>query len=245
MTARALAARIFAGVVVLAAIGVAVVLVSVGSSDKAADVEKVAVRNSARLTANDRKDKTSRRCQTTSRDVQRCIELIDRGRDQSETIERTGRTGSRGLNGLRGKTGPTGPRGPAGRNGRDARAPSAQRLAEGFAIWCSQMPCVGANGPAGKDAPPVTPDDLRAALLEVCSGSCNGTDGQDAPPPTQDQVNAAVAMVCAMGGCPASPGPKGDQGAQGEQGPAGPAAARSPCAEQDPALGYACAPPVP
>jgi hypothetical protein len=117
--------------------------------------------------------------------------------------------------------GDVGGRGPRGRPGRSIRGP---------------------QGPPGKDAPPITVEELAAALRVVCEGSCKGADGKDgqngkdAPAPSLETVTAALAVVCAMDACQ---GPMGPAGPQGEPGPI------VPCASLDPALGYACVPPLP
>jgi hypothetical protein len=128
-----------------------------------------------------------------------------------------------GKHGLRGAPGKSirGPRGRRGEPGRSIRGP---------------------RGPAGRDAPPISVEELAAALRIVCEGSCKGADGKDgqngkdAPAPSLETVIAALGIVCAMDACQ---GPMGPAGPQGEPGPI------VPCASLDPALGYACVPQVP
>lgn len=231
MTARALAGRIFAGVLLVVALVAGAILLSLDRADKAATTSRVnrerIAKNRARIATNEHKDEATRRCQTRARDVQRCIERVGGARGPGGMA---GTAGARGLNGLRGRRGP---RGLPGQNGKDAPAPTVEQIAAGFAVWCSQQLCVGKDG---RDAPPVTSDELKAALLELCGGSCRGEDGQDV---TQEMVDAAVATVCASGGCPA---PGGPQGPQGPAGPQGDPAPQVPCAAQPPELGYQCVP---
>jgi hypothetical protein len=254
MTARALATRIFVAFVVLAAIGVTVLLLAVNSSDKAGVVEKAVddnrgkiSRNSERIATNEHKDDATRRCLTVSKRPQACVQRVSGARAPGASAGARGQRGATGERGLA-AVGKTGPQGPPGKNGRDAPAPSAERLAEGFAIWCSPMLCVGKNGKDGQDATPITPDELKSTLLDLCGGSCKGENGQDV---TQEMVNAAVVMICAQGGCPAPPplpgpqGPQGEPGIQGPQGEPGQPAPPVPCADQPPELGYVCAPPMP
>jgi hypothetical protein len=238
MTAQGLAARIFAGfVVAVLVVGGAILAIS-DKADTAATTGKanreIIVTNRARIATNEHKDDATRRCLTVAKRPQACVERVVGAQGPGGTTGPGGRVGMRGLNGLRGRTGKPGRTGSTGRAGRDAPALTAEGVAEGFAVWCRRMLCVGANGEPGKDAPPVTRAELMAALTELCGGSCNG---RDAPPPTQDQVNAA----CAAGLCPASTGPPGPQGATGEQGPQGPPAPPAPC---DESLGYVCQPPA-
>jgi hypothetical protein len=76
-----------------------------------------------------------------------------------------------------------------------------------------------ANKPAdGKDATPVTSDQVLAAVQTVCANNrCQGIPGQNA---TDAQVATAVAGYC---GGPTGPciGPKGDTGPTGPVGPSG------------------------
>jgi hypothetical protein len=241
MTAQGLAARIFAGVLVVVMVAAGAILAISNKADTAATTGKanreIIATNRARIATNEHKDDATRRCLTVATRPQACVERVTGAQGPGGT----GATGARGLMGRRGLSavGKTGPRGPAGRPGRDAPAPTVEGIADGFAVWCRRVLCVGATGKDGRDgrdAPPVTRAEVMAVVEESCGGSCNGTNGQDAPSPTQEQVNAAVATICAAGGCPAPPGPQGPQGEPGGQ---------VPCAEQDPALGYQCTATVP
>lgn len=223
MTARVLAGRIFAGVLLVVVLVAGAILLSLDRADKAATTSKV---NRDRIATNEHKDNATRRCLTVSKRPQRCIERVAGARGPGGAAGTAGAAGKAGARGLAvvGKPGPP---------GRNAPAPTVDQIAEGFAVWCLRVPCVGANG---KDAPPVTSGELKAALLELCGGSCRGENGQDV---TQAMVDAAVATVCAQGGCPAPAGPQGPVGPQGEP------ASQVPCADQDPTLGYVCAPTTP
>lgn len=80
-----------------------------------------------------------------------------------------------------------------------------------------------ANKPAdGKDAPPVTSDQVLAAVQTVCANNrCQGIPGQNA---TDAQVASAVSSYCGgpTGPCVGPQGPKGDTGVPGPTGEPGP-----------------------
>lgn len=252
MTARQIAVRVGAGILLFVVIAAATIILAISKSDSAGDTAKSAgdtaktnagaiaklkprVRgNTARLTANERKDAATRWCQTAAKDVQACIERVIGAQGPGGEAGRAGAPGKRGLAGLAGK------RGKPGRPGRDAPRPTAERIAKGFEVWCRRVICVGADGRDGRDAPPITMTELLDALTTVCGGSCRGEDGA---PATQSQVTAAVAAFCASGGCSGPVGPVGPVGPAGAQGEPGQPAAQVPCAQQPPEAGYACVEP--
>jgi hypothetical protein len=181
MTARALAARIFIGVVLVVAVVGGVALLSLNRSETAGDAAKVnkgdIARNQARITTNERKDDATRRCQTIAPDVQRCIERVVGAQGPGGATGRRGGMGARGLNGLRGRAGKAGKAGKAGERGqRGARGGDGPRGRD------------GKDGKDGKDG-----RDGRDGL--------DGAKGLDAPPApptviTQEQANEAMRVWC-------------------------------------------------
>ena len=118
----------------------------------------------------------------------------------------------------------------------DGRTPTTQEVIAAVVAVCQATG--GCNGPAGRDgrdATPVTDQQIDQAVARWCAdGRCRGpagpggATGQDGPPgePGRDGVDG-------VNGQPGAPGPAGPQG------PPGPVV---PCSELPAELGYACAP---
>jgi len=118
-------------------------------------------------------------------------------------------------------------------------APSRAQILSAFDIWCQLESCHGSDGDdgkPGKDAPPMTRQEIFTGFSAWCSTDprcvgqpgADGTNGADSTvpgppgrPPTPEEVLAAVEIVCADDACVGPQGVHGVQGAQGIQGPPG------------------------
>lgn len=225
MSARQLAARIAIGAFLVAVLVGGAILLALNQSGEATDAtaqnrSKIEV-NRERIKTNELKVNATLRCLSIAKRPQTCLRRVAGAQGPGGA---TGATGRRGLSvvGKRGRPGATGPR-----------------------------------GAAGRDAPPITPERLQEQLVALCGGTCNGAPGK----PGADGVGGAdgqpgkdAPMAPDAQAMPAQPGPVGPQGVPGmdgatgpagPEGPQGPPAAQIPCAAQDPALGYVCAPVAP
>ena len=146
-----------------------------------------------------------------------------------------GELGHIGPAGLAGARGPQGPRGPRGAAGRDSPFTLTEVLAGLSPLLTAKLE-----------------DALPRALEVACGGSCEGRpgiDGKDGKEGAPSTVPGPIGPAGPAGvqGDTGPPGPQGPPGADstvpGPQGPPGVDGAPGPtvpCAQLDPALGYAC-----
>jgi hypothetical protein len=211
MSARALAARISAVVLVVVGIVGGAILLALDRAADAGEATKTnrgaIERNSSRIAGNESKDEATRRCLTVSTRPQACIERVAGAVGPGGAIGRTGMRGARGLS-------VTGQRGSAGRTGARGPGPTAGQISSAVLAYCGSHPC----------GTPPSASQIAAAVAAFCAdGACRGTEGSDGatgvqgPPPSEDQVAAAVAAFCAdHSGCmPTAPA----DGVPGPQGP--------------------------
>lgn len=117
-------------------------------------------------------------------------------------------------------------------------APTQAQILSAFEIWCDLESCHGSDGKDGKDAPPMTRQQIFTGFSEWCSTDprCVGVPGADGAdstvpgppgrPPTPEEVLAAVQVVCADNACD---GPAGKDGAAGTDGSDGRGIAKVEC----------------
>jgi len=110
-------------------------------------------------------------------------------------------------------------------------APTQAQILSAFAVWCDLESCHGDDGDDGKDAPPMTQQQIFAGFSEWCATDPRcvgqpGTDGADSTvpgppgrPPTPEEVLTAVQVVCADGACVGDNGKDGKDGAPGKDAP--------------------------
>jgi hypothetical protein len=132
-----------------------------------------------------------------------------------------GELGHIGPQGFPGPIGPRGPRGFPGPVGPPGRPLTRDDAVQALNEFCGQDRCRGPQGPQGDAGP---------------SGDA-GPTGPKGPQGDQGPVGPAGPQ-----GVQGDVGPQGPAGPPGPQGPPGPIV---PCAQLDPALGYACVAPPP
>lgn len=196
MSARRLAAWIFAGLVLITVLVGGAILMSLDQSDTARDTARVnrgsIARNNARIASNEHKDDATRRCLTVAKRAQSCVERVVGAQAPGGTTGRSGRMGARGLNGLRGEPGKPGDRGAIGATG-----PSGPQGEPGP---------TGPPGPQGLQGIP----GIQGNTGEVGPRGDPGQKGEKGDPGDP-----------ATTGPPGPPGPAGMDGASGPMGPAG------------------------
>lgn len=184
----------------------------------------VNAKQATKITENSAKLDRLLRCLSTAK---RPVSCLDRIGGPKAPGGGTGRTGRAGLSvvGAQGRPGSPGERGPRGRN------PTARQIRSAVNAYCAASPC---------GTPPTTAQIAAAVSAYCASGACRGptgaegAQGQAAAPPSETQVAAAVQAFCAeRDACRGTPGLPGADGQPAPQ---------VPCAAQDPALGYLCAP---
>lgn len=109
-------------------------------------------------------------------------------------------------------------------------APTQDQILSAFDVWCELRSCHGSDGADGKDASPMTRQQIFAGFTEWCSTDPRcigrpGSDGADSTvpgpqgrPPTPEEILAAVEVVCANDACDGKDGTDGKDGADGKDG---------------------------